>query len=124
MILHDFGGQAAHRAAGRGHWRKISPQGFSASSARSISTIWPLSRRTRAISFWRLLVRARDEGLLASRDDPEVLAELINSYICGTVHKVMLERLPQEVPGPDDLLGGVRESAAVVATVDRNSRQR
>ncbi|WP_323715941.1 TetR-like C-terminal domain-containing protein [Paracoccus aminovorans] len=53
----------------------------------------------------RLLVRARDEGLLASRDDPEVLAELISSYICGAVHRVMLQRLPQEEPGPRDLLG-------------------
>lgn len=53
----------------------------------------------------RLLVRARDEGLLASRDDPEALAELIGSNICGAVHRVMLKRLPQEEPGPGDLLG-------------------
>ncbi|WGR59547.1 hypothetical protein E3U26_01855 [Paracoccus ferrooxidans] len=51
----------------------------------------------------RLIARAQQDGLLAGRDDPGMLAELIRSFICGALHKAMLERLPGEKPGPGDL---------------------
>lgn len=51
----------------------------------------------------RLLVRAKKGGLLAGEDNAEVLAELIRALICGALHKVMLERLPQGKPDPEDL---------------------